>query len=176
MVDVGCKPAGEAVVEDLAASEGDIALVFETPLQRRNVTQRGQLLIRGPELIAACVVAASPDITLTLEAEQTGTAQWALVKLTPRVARASMWGVMACGWPPRKPVQSLRSSMQIITTLGEPLGRSGLSAAEAGLAILQATLSTRPHRIRIAKIAPSMCTGLTLPVVFQKNGLLSQTC
>ena len=47
-----------------------------------------------------------------------GAAQYARVKITPRVANRSRFGVRACGWPPSAPIQSFKSSMAIKSTLG----------------------------------------------------------
>lgn len=47
-----------------------------------------------------------------------GAWQCAFVKSVPRLANASMCGVLACGCPPRQPTQSLRSSTAISKTLG----------------------------------------------------------
>ena len=47
-----------------------------------------------------------------------GAGQKALEKTTLSEARRSRRGVIACGCPPIKPVQSFRSSMQINSTLG----------------------------------------------------------
>ena len=44
--------------------------------------------------------------------------QWALVNKTPSSASASRFGVLVCGCPPITPIQSLRSSTIIKTTLG----------------------------------------------------------
>ena len=42
----------------------------------------------------------------------------ALVNSMPRCARASMFGVLACGCPPSAPTQELRSSMAMNRTSG----------------------------------------------------------
>src|SRR6185437_11900595 len=47
-----------------------------------------------------------------------GAWQWALRNSVPREARPSMFGVFACGCPPRQPTQSFRSSMAMKRTLG----------------------------------------------------------
>ena len=66
------------------------------------------------------------------EAEQTGTAQCALAKTRLRFAKASICGVSALGCPSRKPTQSLRSSMQIISTFGLLGCRSSLAVTVNG--------------------------------------------
>ena len=57
---------------------------------------------------------------LAREGLHTGAWQWALLKRTPRAANRSILGVLAWGCPPRQPIQSLRSSMEISRTLGLP--------------------------------------------------------
>ena len=52
------------------------------------------------------------------EGLQAGAGQWALVKSTPEAASRSRLGVRACGWPPRQPIQSFKSSMAMKRTLG----------------------------------------------------------
>src|SRR6478609_8470721 len=59
-----------------------------------------------------------PLKTAAREGLQSGAAQWALEKRMPRLARRSMLGDFAWGWPPRQPIQSLRSSIAMKSTLG----------------------------------------------------------
>ena len=59
-----------------------------------------------------------PVISAALEGPQGGAAQCAFVNNTPRFAKASMFGVMACGYPPKTPTQSFRSSTEMNRTLG----------------------------------------------------------
>ena len=49
---------------------------------------------------------------------QSGAAQWACSKRTPLRASLSMFGVFACGWPPRQPTLSFISSTEMNRTLG----------------------------------------------------------
>ena len=70
-----------------------------------------------------------PVRTLDRDGLHSGAWQWALVNSVPRAARRSMFGVFACGWPPRQPTQSFRSSMAMNRTLG----RAGRGACAPGL-------------------------------------------
>lgn len=56
-------------------------------------------------------------MTLTREGEQTGTSQWAFVKLQPRFASSFICGVDARKLPSRNPTQSFKSSMAMNSTL-----------------------------------------------------------
>jgi hypothetical protein len=59
-----------------------------------------------------------PVSRLTRDGLHKGAEQYALVKETPRLARRSMLGVFAWGWPPRCPTQSRKSSTAMNSTLG----------------------------------------------------------
>jgi len=49
---------------------------------------------------------------------QDGEGQWALLNKTPLAAKRSMFGVFACGCPPKQPIQSFRSSIEINKMFG----------------------------------------------------------
>ena len=59
-----------------------------------------------------------PSRTDVRDGLQTGAWQWALVNKVPLAANLSRLGVLTCGWPPRQPIQSFRSSMARNRTLG----------------------------------------------------------
>ena len=75
--------AGESLVQPLEREHQ--LLVVDAHL-----VQDGGVEVVHVDLVFDGVVAATPDMTLTREAEQTGTSQWALAKLRPRFASASM--------------------------------------------------------------------------------------
>src|SRR5688572_24003095 len=62
----------------------------------------------------------SPDMSAARDGVQLGAAQYARVKLTPRFASRSMFGVAAtaCSFRPRCPIQWFRSSIAMNRTLG----------------------------------------------------------
>ena len=60
----------------------------------------------------------SPVSRLARDGLHRGDWQCALRNTVPRAARRSMFGVCACGWPPRQPTQSFKSSMAMKRTLG----------------------------------------------------------
>lgn len=68
----------------------------------------------------------SPISKLVREALQPGAVQWALVNNMPLLASRSMFGVIACGWPPRLPIQSFKSSTAMNRTLRGGLGSAAL--------------------------------------------------
>src|SRR5688500_19327237 len=78
-----------------------------------------------------------------------GAWQWALVKVTPRAARRSRFGVFACGCPPSGPTQSFRSS----TAMKRTLGWSAAATATGGEA--------RNRSARAAKTIAMLRLGVT---------------
>ncbi len=62
---------------------------------------------------------------------QAGAGQCALVNNTPVEASRSRFGVCACGWPPRQPTQSLRSSSEINNTFGGDFSSALFKASDA---------------------------------------------
>lgn len=70
----------------------------------------------------------SPSIRLVRDGLHSGACAWAFVKSVPRASSRSMFGVRACGCPPRAPIQSFWSSIAMKRTSG---GRSAEDAAAA---------------------------------------------
>src|SRR5690349_13274154 len=83
-----------------------------------------------------------PLNTAAREGLQSGAAQCAFVKSTPRLARRSIFGVRACGCPPRQPTQSFRSSIAMNSTLG------GAAADMAGHSAQEKTGNSNQHTRR----------------------------
>ena len=76
----------------------------------------------------------SPVSRLARDGLHNGDWQCALAKSVPRLARPSMFGVLACGWPPRQPIQSFWSSMAMNKTFGfsaEPAAGANVNAARS---------------------------------------------
>ncbi len=73
--------------------------------------------------------------TETRDAIQTGTWQCVFRNSIPRCASRSRLGVLTSGFPPRQPIQSLRSSMAIKTMFGR--GSWAISAFEVPMRIFQ---------------------------------------
>jgi len=75
-----------------------------------------------------------PEKIAAREGLQAVDGQCALENKIPRLAKRSIFGVSACGWPPRQPTQSLRSSTAIITTLGVRDGSTTCTGRSSELA------------------------------------------
>src|SRR6516164_6269648 len=100
------------------------------------------------------VVGRSPVSTLEREGLHSGAWQCALVKSVPRRPRRSMFGVTACGWPPRQPTQSFRSSTAMNRTFGRCSPAIVDVAAEAQAAAIRE--SAENHRIA-SRSPPPKC-------------------
>lgn len=61
-----------------------------------------------------------PENIAALEGAQKTPAVWALIKLTPRLAKRSIFGVIAAGMVPWQPIQSFMSSTAMNKMLGFP--------------------------------------------------------
>jgi hypothetical protein len=76
------------------------------------------------------------------EGLQDAPGQCALLNNTLLAASRSKFGVRVCGWPPRQPIQSLRSSTEMNSTLG-------LSPAKAALDTHEANAISAPIKVNI---------------------------
>ena len=75
----------------------------------------------------------SPISRLVRDALHPGALQCALVNNKPRSASLSMLGVTACGWPPKTPTQSFKSSIAIKRMLwGDAISLAWAPAETAG--------------------------------------------
>ena len=87
------------MVQNLAAGQRRVAVILKTASVGTFLRHTARSAAR---VHSSRAVAATPDITLARDAEHTGTAQCALMKLRPRLANASMCGVRA-RMPAHKP-------------------------------------------------------------------------
>lgn len=86
----------------------------------------------------------SPISRLVRDALHPGAVQWALVNNSPRSASLSIFGVTACGWPPRTPTQSFKSSTAIKRMLrGDAISSALVPDENAGDASDNANKETR---------------------------------
>src|SRR4051812_35690928 len=92
-----------------------------------------------------------PVSRLDRDGLQSGAWQWALVNRVPRLARRSMFGVLACGWPPRQPTQSFWSSMATNRTFGLSAARD---AGERSCASAPRASRTMATVWRVTAVAP----------------------
>ena len=127
-------------MQQLAAAERRVAVTLEVQRDGDVVHQRRGLVKIRVEIVAAGSGREFAGNTDTREGMHMGTWQCALRNDSPRLASRSMLGVFASGWPPRQPIQSLRSSIAMKTTFGL-----------AGAAAVTTTPSSR-HKLRVMRV------------------------
>ena len=100
----------------------------------------------------------SPISRLVRDALHPGALQCALVNNKPRSASLSMLGVTACGWPPKTPTQSFKSSIAIKRMLwGDTISLSWAPAEAAGDASANADKAIRAEANLEARSDVSNC-------------------
>src|SRR5688500_3763864 len=107
----------------------------------------------------------TPVMSAARDGLHAGAGQWARVKSMPRFARRSMFGVFACGCPPRQPTQSLRSSTAMKRTLGRepPVAAGSAAEAEIGNSTSDKTRATRRMDLEWVIEVPPVCRQTAQP-------------
>ena len=115
-----------------------------------------------------------PVKTAVRDGLQAGASQWALVKRIPEAAKRSRFGVLAWGWPPRQPTQSLRSSIAMNNRLGRSAALTCKTTAQREQRIVKKRFMQVGWRTRglvppSVKQTSSHQLGGTSPYSFKKN-------